>query len=137
MTNNFTFSMIKPEVVKARHIGEVITEIEQNGFYIKALKLTQLSMEDAKKFYAVHQSRPFYQDLCTYIASGSVVAMVLEKDNAVAEFRNLIGATNPADAAPETIRKRFGKSIEENAIHGSDAEETATVEAKFFFPELY
>lgn len=129
--------MIKPEIIEARHIGEIITQIEQNGFRIKALKLIHLSIEDAKKFYAVHQTRPFYQDLCTYMASGPIVAMVLEKEDAVASFRNLIGATNPADAMPGTIRKRFGKSIEANAIHGSDADSTAAAEAEFFFPGLY
>jgi nucleoside-diphosphate kinase len=137
MANNFTFSMIKPEIIQAGHIGAIITEIEQNGFRIKALRLTHLSMEDAKKFYEVHQARPFYQDLCTYMASGPIVAMVLEKDNAVASFRQLVGATNPAEAVPGTIRKQFGKSIEENAIHGSDADSAAAVEAHFFFPDLY
>jgi len=129
--------MIKPEIIQAGHIGAIITEIEQNGFRIKALRLTHLSMEDAKKFYEVHQARPFYQDLCTYMASGPIVAMVLEKDNAVASFRQLVGATNPAEAVPGTIRKQFGKSIEENAIHGSDADSAAAVEAHFFFPDLY
>ena len=137
MANNFTFSMIKPEIVQAGQIGEVITQIEQNGFRIKVLKLIQLSIEDAKKFYEVHQARPFYQELCTYMASGPIVAMVLEKADAVTSFRQLIGATNPAEAMPGTIRKQFGKSIEENAIHGSDADSTAAVEAHFFFPDLY
>ncbi|OJW67248.1 MAG: nucleoside-diphosphate kinase [Candidatus Amoebophilus sp. 36-38] len=137
MQNNITFSMVKPEIIKAGNLGEIITQIEQNGFRIKALKLTQLSIEDAKKFYAIHQARPFYQDLCAYMASGPIVAMVLEKDDAVASFRKLIGATNPVEALPGTIRKRFGKSIEENAIHGSDADSNASIEAKFFFPDLY
>src|SRR4051812_30869296 len=114
MKNNFTFSIIKPEIVKVGQVGEIVTQIEQNGFHLKALKLIQLSLEDAKKFYAVHQARPFYQDLCTYMASGPVIVMVLEKEDAVAAFRKLIGATNPAEALPGTIRKRFGKSIEAN-----------------------
>ncbi|MHB9147515.1 MAG: nucleoside-diphosphate kinase [Candidatus Amoebophilus sp.] len=136
MNNNFTFSMIKPEIVEAKQVGEIITQIEQNGFAIRALELVQLEIEDAEEFYAVHQDRPFYKDLCTYMASGPVVAMVLEKDNAVAEFRKLIGATNPAEATEGTIRKQFGKSIEENAIHGSDADETALEEVEFFFPGM-
>jgi nucleoside-diphosphate kinase len=136
MNNNFTFSIIKPEIVAAKQIGEIITQIEQNGFIIRALDLTQLGIEDAEEFYAVHKDRPFYKDLCTYMASGPIVAMVLEKEDAVAEFRKLIGATNPAEAAEGTIRKRFGKSIEENAIHGSDADETALDEVEFFFPDM-
>jgi nucleoside-diphosphate kinase len=136
MSNNFTFSMIKPEIVAAKQVGEIITQIEQNGFTIRALELVQLEIEDAEEFYAVHQDRPFYKDLCTYMASGPIVAMVLEKDNAVAEFRNLVGATNPAEANEGTIRKRFGKSIESNAIHGSDADETALEEVAFFFPDM-
>jgi nucleoside-diphosphate kinase len=136
MTNNFTFSIIKPEIIEEKKAGEIITQIEQNGFTIRALELTQLDIEDAKEFYAVHQDRPFYKDLCIYMASGPIIAMVLEKDNAVAEFRKLIGATNPAEAAEGTIRKRFGKSIEANAIHGSDADETALGEVEFFFPEI-
>ncbi|WP_044282752.1 nucleoside-diphosphate kinase [Candidatus Amoebophilus asiaticus] len=136
MNNNFTFSMIKPEIVEAKQVGEIITQIEQNGFTIRALELVQLEIEDAEEFYAVHQDRPFYKDLCTYMSSGPVVAMVLEKDNAVAEFRKFIGATNPAEANEGTIRKQFGKSIEENAIHGSDADETALEEIEFFFPGM-
>ena len=136
MNNNFTFSIIKPEIVEAKQIGEIITQIEQNGFTIRALDLTQLGIEDAEEFYAVHKDRPFYKDLCSYMASGPIVATVLEKENAVAEFRKLIGATNPAEANEGTIRKRFGKSIEENAIHGSDADETALEEVEFFFPDM-
>lgn len=136
MKTNFTFSMIKPEMVAANQIGEILTQIEQNEFLIKALRLVKLSLEDAQKFYEVHKERPFYQELCTYMASGPVVAMVLEKEDAVNTFRKLIGATNPAAAESGTIRKRFGKSIEANAIHGSDSNENAAVEAKFFFPEF-
>lgn len=136
MTGNITFSMIKPDAIQDGHVGEIITIIERGGFRIKALKLTQLSLESAGQFYAVHKERPFYQQICRYMSSNPVIAMILEKDNAVADFRGLIGATNPAEAAPGTIRKRFAKSIEANAIHGSDADETALVEVKLFFPEI-
>ena len=136
MKNNFTFSMIKPEIIKSGQVGEIITQIEQNGFNIKALQMIKLSLDNAKKFYEVHQARPFYGELCEYISSGSVVAMILEKDNAVTDFRNLIGATNPTDAASGTIRNKFGKSIDANAIHGSDSLENALIEANFFFPNL-
>jgi nucleoside-diphosphate kinase len=136
MKNNITFSMLKPDIVRDQHVGEVITLIEQAGFTIKALQFTQLDPKRAGQFYAVHRERPFYQELCQYMSSGPIIAMVLEKDQAVADFRTLIGATNPADAAPGTIRQRFGKSIEANVIHGSDAQETALEEARFFFPEL-
>ncbi len=137
MKNNFTFSMIKPEIVEAGQIGEIITQIEQNNFHIQALRFVELSLKDAQKFYEIHKDRPFYQELCAYMSSGPVVAMVLEKEDAVASFRKLIGATNPADAEPGTIRKSFGKSIEANAIHGSDSNENAAIEAKFFFPDLF
>jgi nucleoside-diphosphate kinase len=136
MPNNITFSMLKPDIIQDKQVGEVITMIEKGGFTIKALKFTKLNVTHAGEFYAVHRNRPFYQELCQYMSSGPIIAMVLEKENAVANFRALIGATNPADAAPDTIRKRFGKSIEANAIHGSDADETAIQEAHFFFPEL-
>jgi len=136
MTSNITFSMIKPGAIQDRHVGEILTMVERAGFEIKALRLTQLTLTEAGQFYAVHQERPFYEQLCKYMTSGPIIAMVLEKDNAVADFRTLIGATNPAEAAPGTIRQRFGQSIDANAIHGSDADETALVEAKFFFPEL-
>lgn len=136
MSTRFTFSMIKPEIVAAGQIGEIITQIEQNNFQIQALKLVKLSLQDAQKFYEIHRDRPFYEELCAYMASGPVVAMVLAKEDAVASFRKLIGATNPAAAEPGTIRKRFGKSIESNAIHGSDSNENAMVEARFFFPEF-
>ncbi len=136
MQDRITFSMLKPDIIRDRQIGDVITMIERGGFTIKALKLTQLDATRAGQFYAVHQDRPFYQELCGYMSSGPIIAMVLEKDQAVADFRTLIGATNPAAAAPGTIRQRFGKSIEANAIHGSDAQETALEEVRFFFPEL-
>lgn len=112
-----------------------MAQIEDNGFEIKALKLTQLTLEDAETFYAIHQERPFYEELCKYMTSGPIVAMVLAKPNAVADFRALIGVTNPAEAAPGTIRKQFGKSIDANAIHGSDSDETAATEIALLFPE--
>jgi nucleoside-diphosphate kinase len=136
MSQHFTFSMIKPEIVQAGQIGEIITQIEQNNFRILALRFVHLSLAEAEKFYEIHKDRPFYQELCTYMVSGPMIAMVLEKEDAVAEFRKLIGATNPTAAEEGTIRKRFGKSIEANAIHGSDSDENAAAEAKFFFPEL-
>jgi nucleoside-diphosphate kinase len=133
MNTILTFAMIKPDVVMAKQVGEVITQIEQNGFDILEMQLLRLTLEQAQAFYAVHQSLPFYQELCTYMSSGSVIVMCLEKENAVSEFRKLIGATNPAEAAPGTIRQRFGKSLSENAIHGSDSPANAIKELDFFF----
>jgi nucleoside-diphosphate kinase len=134
--NNITFSMLKPNVLEDKQVGQIITIIEKKGFTIKALLLTHLDTNKAGEFYIVHRNRPFYQDMCQYMASGPIIAMVLEKENAVIDFRNLIGATNPADAAPGTIRQLFGKSIDANAIHGSDSNENALQEAQFFFPDL-
>ncbi|MCU0450936.1 MAG: nucleoside-diphosphate kinase [Bernardetiaceae bacterium] len=133
MATNRTFTMIKPDAYLAGNSGAIIKMIEEAGFRIVAAKLTKLSGERAGQFYAVHSARPFYNDLCTYMSSGPIVAMILEKDNAVADFRKLIGATNPANAEPGTIRKLFAKSIEANAIHGSDSDENATIEGAFFF----
>jgi nucleoside-diphosphate kinase len=110
--------------------------ILEAGFAIKAMKTIHLSSAQAGKFYEVHSERPFYNDLCNYMSSGPIVAAVLEKENAVADFRALIGATNPADAAEGTIRKRFAKSIEANAVHGSDSDENAQIEANFYFSQL-
>lgn len=135
MAKNFTFSMLKPGVLQDRQVGRIMAQIEDNGFEIKALKRTQLTLEDAETFYAIHQERPFYEELCKYMTSGPIVAMVLAKPNAVADFRALIGVTNPAEAAPGTIRKQFGKSIDANAIHGSDSDETAATEIALLFPE--
>lgn len=133
MAGTITFSMIKPDAVRKKHIGGIIAMIEEAGFTIQAMQLVQLSAEAAGKFYEVHKERPFYKDMCDFVASGPVVAMVLEKENAVADFRKLLGATNPAEAAEGTIRKNFGESIDHNAVHGSDADETAIAEADFFF----
>ncbi|MFM2428440.1 MAG: hypothetical protein RL012_324 [Bacteroidota bacterium] len=136
MTGTVTFSMIKPDAVKDNHIGAIINMIEQAGFSIQAMKLVHLTSKTAGLFYQVHKDRPFYEQMCRSMSAGPVIAMVLEKENAVADFRELIGATDPAQAMVGTIRERFGKSIEANVVHGSDADETAIVEAQFFFPEI-
>lgn len=136
MANNKTFTMIKPDAFSAGNAGAITKMIEEAGFSIKAMKLTRLTAETAGKFYAVHSERPFYNDLCAYMSSGAIIAMILEKDNAVEDFRKLIGATNPAEAAEGTIRKIFAKSIEANAVHGSDSDENAAIEGSFFFSEL-
>lgn len=128
--------MIKPDAFAAGNSGAILKMIEEAGFAIKAMKLTQLTTVTAGGFYAVHKERPFYMDLVKYMSSGPIVAIVLEKENAVADFRKLIGATNPANAEPGTIRKLFAKSIEANAIHGSDSDENAAIEASYFFSSL-
>ena len=125
--------MIKPDAVIDGHSGSIVKMIEAAGFRIVAMKKTQLTAERAGQFYEVHKERPFYKDLCEYMSSGPIVPMILEKDNAVADFRTLIGATNPANADEGTIRKLFAKSIEANAIHGSDSDENAEIEGNFFF----
>lgn len=128
--------MIKPDAFAAGNSGAIIKMIEEAGFKINAMKLTRLSAEKAGQFYEVHKERPFYKDLVNYMSSGAIIAMILEKDNAVEDFRKLIGATNPAEAAEGTIRKLFAKSIEANAIHGSDSDENAAIEGSFFFSNL-
>ncbi len=125
--------MIKPDAVEAGHTGAIIKLIEEAGFRIVSMSKTQLTSERAGQFYAVHSQRPFYNDLCAYMSSGAIVPMILEKENAVADFRKLIGATNPAQAEEGTIRKLFAKSLEANAIHGSDSDENAQIEGSFFF----
>ncbi len=134
--SNITFTMIKPDAVKAGHIGAILSMINAAGFRIKAMKMTKLSAEKAGEFYAVHSARPFYGELCEFMSSGHIVAAILEKDNAVADFRTLIGATNPADAADGTIRKLYATSVGENAVHGSDSDENALIEGSFFFSKL-
>lgn len=136
MASNKTFTMIKPDAVADGHIGGITKMIQEAGFSINAMKLLRLSEETAGKFYAVHKERPFYKDLCAYMSSGPIVAMILTKENAVTEFRKLIGATNPADAEEGTIRKIYAKSIEANAVHGSDSDDNAAIEGNFFFSEL-
>ncbi len=133
MAANKTFTMIKPDAVEAKNTGKIIDKILESGFQIEAMKYTQLSKEDAMAFYAVHAARPFYGELVEYMSSGPIVAAILVKDNAVEDFRTLIGATNPADAAPGTIRAMFAKSIAANAVHGSDSDENAAIEGSFFF----
>lgn len=128
--------MIKPDAYAAGNSGAITKIIEENGFTIKAAKLTKLSAERAGQFYAVHSERPFYNDLVSYMSSAPIIAMILEKDNAVEDFRTLIGATNPAEAAEGTIRNLFAKSIDANAIHGSDSDENAQIEGSFFFSDL-
>lgn len=133
MAGNKTFSMIKPDAVKDGNAGAILKMIEEAGFRIAALKMTKLTDERAGQFYVVHKDRPFYNDLKSYMSSGHIIALVLEKENAVADFRTLIGATDPSKADEGTIRKLFAKSIEANAVHGSDSDENATIEASFFF----
>lgn len=133
MASNITFTMIKPDAVKAGHIGGILAQINKAGFRIVAMKLTKLSAEKAGEFYAVHKERPFYGELVEFMSSGPIVAAVLEKTNAVEDFRTLIGATNPAEAAEGTIRAKYATSIGENAVHGSDADENALIEAAFHF----
>lgn len=133
MATNRTFTMIKPDAVADNHIGGILHLMEQGGFRIVELQKVTLTPERAGQFYAVHKERPFYQDLVKYMSSGPIVAAILEKDNAVADFRTLIGATNPAQAAEGTIRKKYAKSIEANAVHGSDSDENAQLEGAFFF----
>jgi len=133
MATNRTFTMIKPDAVGAGNAGAIIKMIEEAGFRIVAMKKTQLTKERAGQFYEVHKERGFYNDLTTYMSSGAIIPMILEKENAVEDFRKLIGATDPTKAVPGTIRNLFAKSIEANAIHGSDSDENATVEGNFFF----
>ncbi len=136
MATNRTFTMIKPEAFAAGNTGAILKMIEEAGFRIVAAKVTRLTPERAGQFYGVHSQRSFYAELCAYMSSGPIMAMILEKENAVADFRKLIGATNPANAEEGTIRKIFAKSIQENAIHGSDSDENAQIEASFFFSAL-
>ncbi len=125
--------MVKPDAVAAGNTGNILAMIEQAGFKIVALKLTQLSEAKAGEFYAVHKERPFYGELVSFMSSGPIVAAILEKDNAVSEFRTLIGATDPAKADEGTIRKKYAKSVGENAVHGSDSDENAAIESAFHF----
>ncbi len=133
MATNRTFTMIKPDAVKGGHIGAILEQINRAGFRIVAMKYTKLSAEKAGEFYAVHAERPFYGELVEFMSSGPIVAAILEKNNAVVDFRTLIGATNPSEAAEGTIRARFAKSIGENAVHGSDSDDNADIEGSFHF----
>lgn len=134
--SNRTFTMIKPDAFSKGHSGAIIDQIIKSGFRIVALKLTKLSAEKAGEFYAVHKARPFYGELVDFMSSGPIIAAILEKDNAVADFRKLIGATDPAKADPGTIRKLYAANVGENAVHGSDSDENAGIEGDYFFSGL-
>jgi nucleoside-diphosphate kinase len=133
MATNRTFTMIKPDATAAGNTGKILDRIIGAGFSVRAMKWTRLSTADAEAFYAIHRERPFFGELVEYMTSGPIVAAILEKDNAVADFRDLIGATDPTKAAPGTIRADFAESIAANAIHGSDSDENAASEGAFFF----
>lgn len=135
-TGRITLTMIKPFAVKEHHVGEILSHIEKAGFHIRALKMTQMPMEKAEKFYAEHQGKPFFKELTEFMSSGPVVAAILEKDNAVLDFRTLIGSTDPSKAAEGTIRRMFAKDMTRNAIHGSDSDESASRECRFFFSSM-
>ncbi|MCC6722348.1 MAG: nucleoside-diphosphate kinase [Bacteroidia bacterium] len=136
MTANITFTIIKPDAVQSNFTGKIIDKILDAGFRIKAMKYLHLSEKQAAEFYEIHKNRPFYNDLIKYMSGGPIVAAVLEKENAVESYRNLIGATDPQKAEPGTIRNLFAKSIEANAVHGSDSNENAAIESSFFFSKL-
>ncbi len=131
-----TLAIIKPDAVASKFAGKIIEMLEESGFSIIGMKKIKLSKEDAKKFYIVHKDRPFYDSLTTFMSEGPIIVMVLEKENAIEDYRKLMGATNPEEAEEGTIRKRFGKNIERNAVHGSDSKESANFEIPFFFSEI-
>lgn len=133
MTGNITFTMIKPMAVKKGFIGPILAKIADGGFRIIAMKLTHLSLEDARKFYEIHKERPFYGELTEFMSSGPIIAAILEKNNAVEAYRNYIGATDPAKAEAGTIRALYGTNMGMNAVHGSDSDENANIESDFFF----
>ena len=133
--SNITFTMLKPDSIRNKNTGAILDKIIKSGFEIKAMKFTKMSTEQASSFYAVHKERPFFNDLINYMTSGPIVAAVLEKDNAVNDFRTLIGSTNPEEAADGTIRKKFGISIDKNSVHGSDSDENAKIEIDIFFED--
>ena len=136
MTGRYTFSMIKPDAVKSNYIGQIISQITKAGFKIRAMKYTSLSTDQARSFYAVHKERPFYSELVEFMTSGPIVALVLENENAVENFRKLIGSTDPSKAEKGTIREKYAESIQNNAVHGSDSDENATMEGNFFFSQM-
>ncbi len=133
MATNRTFTMLKPDAVEKGYIGSILEKITASGFRIVAMKLTQMTKADAEEFYSIHKERPFFADLVEYMTRGPIVAAILEKENAVEDFRTLIGATNPAEAAEGTIRKMYAVSISENAVHGSDSDGNAAIEGAFHF----
>ena len=136
MATNRTFTMVKPDAVADGYSGAILKMIEEAGFRIVALKMVKLTKERAGQFYEVHKERPFYGSLCEYMSSGHIVAAILEKENAVADFRKLIGATNPEEAAEGTVRKLYARSMQSNAVHGSDSDENAQLEGSFYFAEI-
>jgi nucleoside-diphosphate kinase len=136
MAGHKTLTMIKPVAFKKNFTGQILAKIIESGFRISAMKITKLTPEAAQKFYAVHKERPFYNDLVEFMSSGPIVAAILEKENAVEEYRNVIGATNPENATAGTIRALFGTSLQANAVHGSDSDENAEIESNFFFTAL-
>ena len=133
--SNTTLMMIKPDAIENGHIGNILEKVTSAGFFIRALKLTQLTVNDAESFYEVHKERPFFKELINFITRGPIVAAILEKENAVSDFRTLIGSTNPAEAAEGTLRKLYANSMGENAVHGSDSDENAAIEASFHFSQ--
>ena len=133
MSGRLTFTMIKPSAVDRQYTGPILNMINEAGFRIIAMKMTKMTVRQAEEFYAVHRGKPFYESLVKFMSSGPIVAAILEKENAVEEYRKLIGATNPANAAEGTIRKKFAESVEKNAVHGSDSDENAIMECDFFF----
>ncbi len=135
MSGNYTFTIIKPCAVKSEFIGNILADIQKGGFKITAMKYVQMTQKQAEAFYGVHKERPFYGELVQFMTSGPVVVAILKHDNAVEEYRKLIGATNPANAAEGTIRKKYAKNVQENAVHGSDSDENAAIESNFFFSQ--
>jgi len=133
MATNRTFTMVKPTAMRKGYMAAIMNQITEGGFKIIAAKMTQLSLADAQEFYAIHSERPFFGELTEFMSSGPIMAMILEKENAVEAYRNFIGATNPAEAAEGTIRKKYGTNMGENAVHGSDSDENAAIESNFFF----
>ena len=133
MATNRTYTMVKPTAMRKGYLAAIMNQITEGGFKIVAAKMTQLSIDDAKEFYAIHSERPFFGELTEFMSSGPIMAMILEKENAVEAYRNFIGATNPEEAAEGTIRKNYGTNMGENAVHGSDSDENAAIESNFFF----
>lgn len=130
---NYTFTLLKPTAIEKGYMGAILNAINEGGFRIKAMKMLRMSKHEAETFYAVHKERPFYGELTEFMSSGPVVAAIVEKENAVEEYRKLIGATNPENAEDGTVRKKYGTSIQANAVHGSDSDENAAIESSFFF----
>ncbi len=133
MATNRTLTMIKPNAVEKGYVGAMLEKITASGFKIVALKMTQLTLTDAQEFYAVHEGKPFYEFLCEFMSSGPIVAAILEKENAVEDFRTLVGATNPEEAAEGTLRKLYGETVSLNSVHGSDSDDNARIESSFHF----